>query len=186
MKHKNTLLTFIFTALLLGLAAVNNAQAQTSGTEAAATHESAQENFTTLSQRARELAEKAFIGSWEGIFTPEEGGPPPFRILFTFGTGGTVVASDAGPPTPQNNSAEHGAWERTGNNEFTIIYKQLLFNNAGELDGTFKGRVRFRLNRRGTEIIGVGKVNIYDAAGNEIIAGAGIVKCTKIRVESLD
>jgi hypothetical protein len=137
-------------------------------------------------ERGIEAQRKAFTGSWEGVFTPEDGGPPPFRILFTFGTDGTVVASDAGPPTPQNNTAEHGAWERTGDREFTIIYKQFLFNALGELDGTFKGRVRFKLDELRREISGLVKVNIYDPTGQEIIAGAGTIKCTKIQVEPLD
>ena len=190
MKHKNTLLTFIFTALLLGLVAVHNAKAQPSSTEAGekatATEEYDQEHFPTLSQRAKELAEQAFIGSWEGIFTPEEGGPPPFRILFTFGTGGTVVATDAGPPNPQLNSSEHGAWKYIGNREFLVTYKQLLFNDKGELDGLFKGRIRFRVNRTGTEIVGPVIVDIADPEGHPILSGAGKVKCTKIQAEPLN
>ncbi len=187
MKTINRWMTFVTASLLLGLLLSTSAYGQTEGAVANSANETAsQENFGHFFERLKQEQVNAFTGSWEGVFTPEEGGPPPFRILFTFGAEGTVVVSDAGPPTPQNNTAEHGAWERTGNNEFTIIYKQLLFNNAGELDGTFKGRARFRLNRRGNEIHGVAKVNIYDAAGNEIIAGAGTIKCTKIRVEPLD
>src|SRR5262249_40218947 len=137
-------------------------------------------------EQAKQAQIKSFIGSWEGVLTPEEGGPPPFRILFTFGTDGTVVVSDAGPPNPQNNTAEHGAWERTGDHEFTIIYKQLLFDSVGNLDSTFKGRVRFTLDESRNEISGPVKVDIYDPQGNSIIAGNGVVKCTKIRVETLD
>jgi hypothetical protein len=137
-------------------------------------------------EREKERQMKAFIGSWEGVLTPEEGGPPPFRILFTFGTDGTVVASDAGPPNPQNNTAEHGAWELTNDHEFTVIYKQLLFNSNGELDSTFKGRVRFKLDESRGEINGLVKVDIYDLQGTAIISGAGTIKCTKIRIESLD
>lgn len=137
-------------------------------------------------ERAKQAQVKAFIGSWEGIFTPEDGGPPPFRILFTFGTDGTVVVSDAGPPTPQNNTAEHGAWERTGDYEFTIIYKQFLFATTGDLDGTFKGRVKFKLDPVKMEINGVVKVDLFDSAGVNFLQGAGTVKCSKIRVESLD
>ncbi len=180
MKLTNRLMTLVAAILLLGGLVYGQE------TEQGANEGSSSENFKQYSERIKQEQAKAFTGSWEGVFTPEEGGPPPFRILFTFGTEGIVVVSDAGPPTPQNNTAEHGAWERTGNNEFTIIYKQFLFTNTGDLDGTFKGRIRFRLNRRGTEIVGVAKVNIYDAAGNEIIAGAGTVKCTKIKVERLD
>lgn len=137
-------------------------------------------------ERAKQVQIKAFSGSWEGILTPEDGGPPPFRILFTFGTDGTVVVSDAGPPTPQNNTAEHGAWERTGDYEFTIIYKQLLFAANGNFDGTFKGRVKFKLDPVKMEINGIVKVDLFDSAGVNFLQGAGTIKCTKIRVESLD
>jgi len=137
-------------------------------------------------EQARQSQIKAFTGSWEGVLTPEEGGPPPFRILFTFGADGTVVVSDAGPPSPQNNTAEHGAWERTGDNEFTIIYKQFLFNAAGDLDGAFKGRVKFKLDPARMEINGLVKVDLYDPQGVNFLSGAGTMKCTKIRVESLD
>lgn len=180
MKFTHRFMTIVATIVLLG----SLAYGQTA--ERSANEEPSQENLSQYFERIKQAQIKAFAGSWEGVLTPEEGGPPPFRILFTFGADGTVVVSDAGPPTPQNNSAEHGAWERTGNNEFTIIYKQFLFTNTGDLDGTFKGRVRFRLNKHGNEINGVVKVNIYDPAGNEVIAGAGTIKCTKIKVESLD
>lgn len=145
-----------------------------------------QSGILDLIERAKQAQIKGFTGSWEGVLTPEEGGPPPFQILFTFGADGTVVVSDAGPPTPQLNTAEHGAWERTGDREFTIIYKQFLFDADGNLSLTFKGRVKFKLNEAGTEISGPVKVDIYDLDGRTIIAGAGTVKCTKIRVEPLD
>ncbi len=137
-------------------------------------------------EQAKQAQLKNFIGSWEGVHTPEAGGPPPFRIIFTFGTDGTVVASDAGPPNPHLAATEHGAWERTGDNEFTIIYKQLLFDAAGNLDSTFKGRVKFKLNPNTLEISGVTKVDIYTPTGETIISGEGTIKCTKIRVESLN
>lgn len=142
--------------------------------------------YLCQAERGKEAQIKAFTGSWEGVLTPEEGGPPPFRIMFTFGADGTVIAVDSGPPNPQLATAELGAWERTGNNEFTIIYKQLIFDSFGNLDSTFKGRVKFKLSRNGNEIQGIVKVNIYDATGNEVIAGAGTIKCTRIRVEPLD
>lgn len=137
-------------------------------------------------EHAKQAQIKSFAGSWEGVLTPGEGGPPPFRILFTFGADGTAVVTDAGQPTPQNNTAEHGAWERTGDYEFTVIYKQFLFNAAGDLDSTFKGRVRFKLDPVKMEISGPVIVDFYDPAGANFLSGAGTVKCTKIRVEPLD
>lgn len=96
------------------------------------------------------------------------------------------MATDAGPPNPHLASSEHGAWERVGNHVFLVTYKQLLFDKDGNLDSLFKGRIRFRLTRGGTEISGPVIVDFYDAKGNPLFSGAGKIQCTKIRVEPLD
>ncbi|NOT60906.1 MAG: hypothetical protein HOP19_11870 [Acidobacteria bacterium] len=185
MQFKKMFQMVITMALLAG--ATFTAQAQTPVTDPATEASVAQgADLVDVIERIKQAQIKAFAGSWEGVLTPEDGGPPPFRILFTFGADGTVVVSDAGPPTPQNNTTEHGAWERTGDREFTIVYKQFLFNAQGELDGSFKGRVRFKLDEFRKEITGVVKVDIYDPEGHSLIAGTGTIKCTKIQIESLD
>jgi len=186
MITKRIFLALIITVMtaISGLSANPPVLAQT--VEQSDSQAAGQGGLLDLLERAKQAQINAFTGSWEGVLTPEEGGPPPFQILFTFGADGTVVVSDAGPPTPQLNTAEHGAWERTGDHEFTIIYKQLLFDSDGNLNSTFKGRVKFKLNEAGTEISGLVKVDIYDLHGSVIISGAGTVKCTKIRVEPLD
>lgn len=192
MKHKNTLLTLVFTALLIGFAGITTSKAQTNRTDPTDRTVTNQESYQdqedafTFGQRIKELQEATFVGSWEGVFTPGEGGPPPFRILFTFGAGGTVVATDAGPPNPHLASSEHGAWERVGNNVFLVTYKQLFFDKDGNLDGLFKARVKFRLTRGGTEINGRVIVDLYDAKGNPLFSAEGKINCTKIRVEPLD
>jgi hypothetical protein len=137
-------------------------------------------------ERAKQAQIKAFTGSWEGIFTPEDGGPPPFRIMLTFGANGEAVEADGGPPDPQNATPGNGAWERTGDNEFTVIYKQLLFDTAGSTAATFKARVRFKLDPVKMEISGPVKVDLYEPNGANFLSGAGTIKCSKIRVEPLD
>jgi len=184
MKFKNVFLSFLVTTLMACAITVNAQSTETSFQQEI--RGVGQGGILDVIERGKEAQRKAFIGSWEGVLTPEEGGPPPFRILFTFGTDGTVVVSDAGPPTPHLNTAEHGAWEMTGDHEFTIIYKQLLFNANGDLDITFKGRVRFKLDEAKGEINGLVKVDLYDLQGVSFLSGAGTIKCTKIRVESLD
>lgn len=188
MKPQNTLRTLVITIMLFSLLGVTSSQAQTSETDEQATANSGyhQEGLLTLGQLFRELQERAFIGSWEGIFTPEEGGPPPFRIQFTFGERGTVVQSDGGPPNPQNATPGHGAWRLVGNREFLVTYKQLLFDKDGNLENLFKARIKFRLNRTGLEISGPVIVDFYDPQGNPLFGGPGTIKCTKIQAEPLD
>lgn len=133
---------------------------------------------------SKSSASDSFTGAWEGVFTPESGGPPPFRILFTFGKDGTVVEADAGPPDPQFATASFGAWERTGNRRFTVTYKQLIFNTQGELDVTFKGRLLVDLDRSGRALDGIVNVNIYTPDGQELLEGAGRIHLQKIAVEA--
>ena len=185
MKLKITLLTLTVCACLSGAAYAQTAGGETVTAGAAPTSAPGGGLVDAL-ERVKEAQRKAFTGSWEGILTPEDGGPPPFRILFTFGSDGTVVATDAGPPAPHLASSEHGAWERSSHNEFLMTYKQLLFDKDGNLDSLFKGRVRFNLNDTGKEINGTALIDLFDPQGNKFLSGAGTIKCTKIVVEPLD
>ena len=179
MKPKLMLLTCLITVCLSCAA---YAQTETTTSEPLAQGA----GLIDVIERATEAQRKAFTGSWEGVFTPEDGGPPPFRILFTFGGDGTVVAADAGPPAPHLATSEHGAWNRSGHNEFLVTYKQLIFNADGNLDTQFKGRIKFKINEAGDEINGVVQVDLYDPQGNKFLSGAGTIKCAKIKVEPLD
>src|SRR5262245_24511213 len=124
MITKRTFLALAVGALLTVSSAAVRAQSSDSGPDTMQQTQSVVGGgLLDAVEQAQQAQIKAFTGSWEGVLTPEEGGPPPFRILFTFGGDGTVVASDAGPPSPQLAATEHGVWERTGDNEFTIIYK---------------------------------------------------------------
>ncbi len=182
MKLKLMLLTTILTVCLACVS-----YAQTEPATAGDTPQLAQgSGLIGVVERAVEAQRKAFTGAWEGVVTPEDGGPPPFRILFTFGGDGTVVAADAGPPAPHLATSEHGAWERSANHEFLVIYKQLIFDVNGNLDTLFKGRVKFKINEAGDEINGIMLVDLYDPQGNKFLSGAGTIKCTKIKVEPLD
>jgi len=186
MISKRIFLALAVAALLTVSSAGVLAQSSESGPDTTQQIQGASGGILDVLEQNKQAQIKAFIGSWEGVLTPEAGGPPPFLIQFTFGTDGTVVVSDAGPPGPQFAPSSHGAWERIGDNEFTIIYKQFLFTSTGDLDSTFKGRVKFKLNQSTLEINGVVKVDLFAPNGAPIIKGEGTIKCTKIRIESLD
>lgn len=186
MISKRIFLALAVAALLTVSSGVVRAQSSESGPDTTQQIQGAGGGILDVLEQNKQAQIKAFIGSWEGVLTPEAGGPPPFLIQFTFGTDGTVVVSDAGPPGPQFAPSSHGAWERTGDNEFTVTYKQFLFTSTGEIDSTFKGRVKFKLNQSTLEINGVVKVDLFAPNGEAIIKGEGVIKCTKIRVESLN
>lgn len=186
MISKRIFLALAVVALLAVSTVAVQAQSSESGPATTPQIQGAGGGIIDVLEQNKQAQVRAFIGSWEGVLTPEAGGPPPFLIQFTFGTDGTVVVSDAGPPGPQFAPSSHGAWERTGDNEFTVIYKQFLFTSTGDIDSTFKGRVKFKLNQSTLEINGVVKVNLYAPNGDPIVEGEGTIKCTKIRIEPLD
>ncbi len=126
-----------------------------------------------------------FVGSWEVVHTPELGGPPPFLCLFTFHADGTMVESDAGPPTPQFYSAGHGVWKQTGQREITLTYRQLGYEDGMSLTGTLTVRIRLRLNRTKTEISGPANVEFFLPDGTSVFSGTGAVRGVRIHVQGL-
>src|SRR3989442_5145417 len=66
-------------------------------------------------------------GAFSVTLTPEEGGPPPFKVLILFTRDGGVVETDAGPPNPQQFSPGIGEWTREADGQYTISYTQLQF-----------------------------------------------------------
>jgi hypothetical protein len=126
------------------------------------------------------------VGSWDTIHTPAEGGPPPFNSLFTVHADGTVVESDGGPPTPHLFTAGHGAWKAIGPRECLVTFRQVNFDEAANLTGLLKVRVRFRVTRAGLAISGPSKVDFYDPQGTLVFGGDGTVAGTRIFPEPLD
>ncbi len=54
-------------------------------------------------------------GSWQGVVTNLQGGPPPFRVLMTFTADGGFVGTGDGDNF-SGGSPQHGVWEEIPNN----------------------------------------------------------------------
>ena len=107
-------------------------------------------------------------GAFSVTLTPEEGGPPPFKLLMLFTRDGGVVETDAGPPTPQQFSPGIGEWTRSADGQYIISYTQLQFDDAQNLVGTFRAKITATFDESKKLVVGNVRVRFYDT--NDAIA----------------
>jgi len=129
-------------------------------------------------------------GSWLFTITIPNvpaGFPNTFRSLITFIPGGSLINLAWSPTLPILISKSpwigHGAWARTGDNEFglTVIYPR--FDASGAFIGSGKGRGNLLVSEGASEASGTFAVDLYDANGNLFVSGGGSVQATRIVVE---
>lgn len=144
--------------------------------------------LTTVSTRTHEDFDNLspVVGSWEVDHIPGPGGPPPFPMLLTIHSDGTVVESDAGPPTPHLFTAGHGSWAPSGRREFLVTYRQINFDEAANVTGYFKARCKITLNRAGTGFTGAVVVDFYDPLGAPVFSGEGTLTGRRLYPERLN
>ncbi|CAN5415525.1 hypothetical protein BH20ACI1_BH20ACI1_06510 [soil metagenome] len=128
-------------------------------------------------------------GSWLVMVTPN-GGPPPFRGLITFDSGGGLIASAQGdillnppPGVPPVATAGHGAWKRTGNRRYAFSFRQLLYDSVGNYQGEVKSRHRITVNAAGNQWNGQLLFEIFDADGHLVFSDSATEQATRIEVE---
>jgi hypothetical protein len=136
------------------------------------------------------------VGSWSGTATSTTVPLPPLRTLFTFGADGTVNESrrlyvPLSPLGPLLATPGHGAWRKTGRNEYSATIQLLYQGTAehptapGQVIGSETVRYRLLLVNGGRRLQGVIEVEVKDAAGNVVFLGPGTLEADRIRVEAL-
>jgi len=129
-------------------------------------------------------------GSWLFTITIPNvpaGFPNTFRSLITFIPGGGLINLAWSPTLPVLISKSpwigHGAWARTGGNEFglTVIYPRCDINGA--FIGSGKGRGNLLVSEEANQASGTFAVDLYDENGTLFVSGGGSVQATRIVVE---
>lgn len=122
-------------------------------------------------------------GAFSVTLTPEEGGPPPFKMLILFTRDGGVVETDAGPPNPQQFSPGIGEWTREADGQYTITYTQLQFDEAQNLIGTFRAKITATFDESKKIVIGHVRVRFYDMSEAITLEGEGLVEGTRLPLD---
>lgn len=134
---------------------------------------------------------KDLTGSWLVTVTPQ--GAPSFQALKTFDAGGGLIASAQGdvllnppPGVAPVASTAHGAWTRTGKDEFLVTFRQIFYGGDGSFEGGAKIRLTVVLNPADDEWSGPFKVEYFDAVGNVVFSGDGTMLASRIVPEPLE
>lgn len=121
-------------------------------------------------------------GSWIRWRTLPDGSVGP-RALWTFLPEGGALQTNINHPIQ---SPGHGAWERTGDREFAVIFWIMTFDENRNNTGFEKVRAQFKLNERLDEFTGVVQANFFDVAQNLVRSAESIpVTFQRIVVERL-
>ncbi len=129
-------------------------------------------------------------GSWMGVVTNTQGGPPPFRVLMNFTKDGGFTGSGDGDVGPtQSGSPQYGVWERVGgknSRRFAVTFLQIYSTNgSGASQGMAKIRQTVILSRSGDTWQGPFKVEIFAPNGTLVFSGAGTATATRIQSEPI-
>jgi hypothetical protein len=122
-------------------------------------------------------------GAFAVTLTPEEGGPPPFKVLILFTRDGGVVETDAGPPNPQQFSPGIGEWTREADGQYTIRYTQLQFDESQNLIGTFRGKITATFDESKKLVVGRVRVRFYDTSDAIEFEAEGRVEGTRLPLD---
>ncbi len=131
------------------------------------------------------------VGSWLGTATATTAPLPPVMTLMTLASDGTVVEVHRQylhdfPLGPALVTPGHGAWVRTGSNQFSIslrlIYEGAPDNSgsAGVVVATEVLRLNVSLSAGGNRLTGTVADELDDLSGHAIFVGPGTFDATRI------
>lgn len=120
-------------------------------------------------------------GSWEGVVTNLDGGPPPFRMLMTFTADGGWIGSSDGDSNGA--SAGHGVWEQVGGGNsrtFAVTFRQIQYDQNSVPTASVTVRQTFILDDAGNTMEGPGEVKVFLADGTLVFTGRAVATATRI------
>jgi hypothetical protein len=111
-------------------------------------------------------------GTWLTKITPPPEGPPAFAGIFSFASGGSLVATQAGGEFPALGNPQLGLWSRAagGKGQFTITYYGQDFDDQFQLTDTYRVRGTVKLDSAGNSFSGQVDITVYDLDGNEVFS----------------
>jgi hypothetical protein len=150
-------------------------------TAAVATIAGAQYNANEFGPKAKKAD---LTGTWMVTVNPQgEGAPPPFKVLATFHSDGTLVETESDTLIPPFITPGHGVWEKVRNNEFAFKILFLTFDGQGNYTGTAKARGTVFTNNGPDEYTSPARVEFFDSDGNFLFGGDASGKGERIKLD---
>lgn len=112
-------------------------------------------------------------GTWHLTITrenPPAGQPAVIEALVNYAADGTTT--DSSNSGILRRTAGYGEWERIGERMYASSNLSFQFNpTTGAWTGTARVDRKVQLSQDGTTFVGVGRLTVFDTAGNVIISG---------------
>ena len=128
-------------------------------------------------------------GSWEGVVTSINGGPPPFRVLMIFtADGGFIGSGDGDSSTNRSGSPQYGVWEQIGgkaSRTYAVTFRQLFYAPDSTSLGSATIRQTVILNESGDTWEGPAEVKIFAPDGTLVFTGTATAIATRIQSNPL-
>lgn len=124
---------------------------------------------------------KTLVGFWRVTVTPD--GVPAFRAFNQFNADGSSIEFDNSNPAGAQTIAV-GPWERTGNNEYSFLEVNQLFDDHGYA-GELRVLGKIKLDASGDNFTSTFTFQVLDPADNIVFQGTGTAKGVRITIDSL-
>lgn len=105
------------------------------------------------------------------------------KILLTFTADGSVFRTSDTHPVQ---GVGHGSWALINDREFDAMYVAMRFDEARQLVGTQKTRIRIMSEPGSDEFTGMTKVSMLDVDGNEQSAVQTMLVGSRLKLEAFD
>lgn len=118
--------------------------------------------------KPKEKKAPTLTGTWVSTVTPPpESGVPAFKLIFTFGEDGNLIATGTGGQLPALGNPCQGVWAKAAGGGFRVTYLCLDFDQSLQPTGMDKIRGSLVLDESRGQFSGRLDLTNYDPLGNE-------------------
>src|SRR6266481_7476720 len=144
-------------------------------------------SFRLATNRENRNEDASIVGFWHVKFVSEGTTGIPDGTVIDMGfsqwhSDGTEILNSSRPPATSNFCL--GVWEKTGRSKYKLNHFALSSDLNGNMIGPANIREDVKLDVHGANYSGTFSIDQYDTSGNLLVHITGVVKATRITVDT--
>jgi hypothetical protein len=113
---------------------------------------------------AQDVENNTHLGTWVLTVTPPVGGPPAFKALASFASGGVFISSGQNDHVNTGVGIQQGTWRRTAGGQITSTEISFIYGPTGVAIGTLKVQATYEFSDA-NNLTGHGQLSRCDLSG---------------------